>query len=330
LHALTRDVDLDFFVLFSSAASVLGSPGMAHYAAANAFLDALAWHRRAEGRPALSINWGPWAEVGLAAGAEQLRYVTQLGVEAMPAADGVRALSHLLRVPATQVAVLYVDWEKWRTGLRHGLNRPLLADFRHESLRAELPGDDTGGPDGRLIGALRRASPSDSRRLLESYLRDQLASKLGLTPSRLDIQLPLSHLGVDSLIAVELRTQIERDLGLVVPVVQLLDGPSVAGLADWLADRFSRTVPAEPDPTTSAEMPAAQPNGTPGAHATPKPTDIADSRWMDLLAELPEVPDDAVDELLQELLARRRFGPERPDEEPGNQAVAAREREHDG
>jgi phthiocerol/phenolphthiocerol synthesis type-I polyketide synthase C len=330
LHALTRDVDLDFFVLFSSAASVLGSPGMAHYAAANAFLDALAWHRRAEGRPALSINWGPWAEVGLAAGAEQLRYVTQLGVEAMPAADGVRALSHLLRVPATQVAVLHIDWEQWRTGLRHGLNRPLLADFRHESLRAELPGDDTGGPDGRLIGALRRASPSDSRRLLESYLRDQLASKLGLTPSRLDIQLPLSHLGVDSLIAVELRTQIERDLGLVVPVVQLLDGPSVAGLADWLADRLSRTVPAEPDPTTSAEMPAAQPNGTPGAHATPKPTDIADSRWMDLLAELPEVPDDAVDELLQELLARRRFGPERPDEEPGNQAVAAREREHDG
>src|SRR5262249_28774553 len=162
----------------------------------------------------------------------QLRYVTQLGVDAMPAADGVRALSHLLRVPATQVAVLHLDWTQLRTGLRRSLNRPLLADFRNESLRGEPPSGHAAGPDGRLIGGLRRASPAQSRRLLESYLRDQLASKLGLPPSRLDIQLPLSHLGVDSLIAVELRTQIERDLGLVVPVVQLLDGPSVAGLAD--------------------------------------------------------------------------------------------------
>lgn len=303
LHALTRDTELDFFVLFSSAASIMGSPGQAHYAAANAFLDALAWHRRAEGRPALSINWGPWAEVGLAARPEQLPHLTQLGVEAMPTADGVRALSHLLRAPVTQVAVLYVDWAQWGIGLRRGLNRPLLADLRHESLGGGLPGEHTGGPDGRLIGALRRAGAAESRRILASYLRDELASKLGLTPSRLDIQLPLSHLGVDSLIAVELRTQLERDLGIVVPVVQLLDGPSVAGLADWLGDRLESTDPAEPDPMLSADPRAAEPNGTPGARVTPEVTDIAGSRWLDLLAELPEVSDDAVEELLQELLA---------------------------
>ena len=64
LHTLTRDAELDFFVLFSSAAALLAPPGGANYAAANAFLDALAWHRRAEGRPALSVNWGPWAELG--------------------------------------------------------------------------------------------------------------------------------------------------------------------------------------------------------------------------------------------------------------------------
>ena len=83
LHALTRDVDLDFFVLFSSAASVLGSPGQAHYAAANSFLDALAWHRRAEGRSALSINWGPWAEVGLVNRPEQVRHLSRHGIEPM-------------------------------------------------------------------------------------------------------------------------------------------------------------------------------------------------------------------------------------------------------
>jgi len=207
--------------------------------------------------------------------------------------------------------VLHVDWAKWRTGLRGGLNRPLLADLDHDSLRGELPTDHPGGPGDRFIGALRRAGPPESQRLLESYLRDQLAGKLGLTPSRLDIQLPISRLGVDSLIAVELRTQIERDLGLVVPVVQLLDGQSVSGLADWLGDRLWSTDPAELDPPLSADQRAARPNGAPGPPAAPAATDVAGSRWMDLLAQLPEVPDDAVDELLGELLA-------------------ARERDHDG
>jgi acyl transferase domain-containing protein/acyl-CoA synthetase (AMP-forming)/AMP-acid ligase II/acyl carrier protein len=341
VHALTRDAALDFFVVFSSAASLLGAAGMVHYAAANAFLDALAWHRHAEGRPALSINWGPWADVGLATRPEQLRHVTQLGVEAMPAADGVRALSHLLRAPATQVAVLYVDWAQWRSGLRQGLNRPLLADLGHASLRGGLPGDHTGGPGARLIGAVRGAGLAESRRLLECYLRDQLAGKLGLTPARLDIHLPLSRLGVDSLIAVELRAQIERDLGLVVPVVQLLDGPGVSGLADWLGDQLSSTSPAEPDPMISANTRPAQPNGAPGPPAAPQATEVAGSHWVDLLAKLPEVTDDAVDGLLRELLARRQCGPERPEvgvppaaqrqgEEPGNQALAAREGEHDG
>jgi phthiocerol/phenolphthiocerol synthesis type-I polyketide synthase C len=130
-------------------------------------------------------------------------------------------------------------------------------------------------------------------------LRDQVAGKLGLTPSRLDIQLPLNQLGVDSLIAVELRAQIERDLGIVVPVVQLLDGPSVSGLADWLGDRLSSAGPAEPDPTASADTPGAQHNGATG----PDAAGGADSRWIDLLAQLPEIPEDDVDGLLRGLLA---------------------------
>jgi acyl carrier protein len=290
LHALTLDTALDFFVLFSSAASLLGSPGQAHYAAANAFLDALAWHRRAEGRPALSINWGPWAEVGLATRPEQRRHLAQHGIEAMPAADGVRTLSHLLPRSATQVAVLRVDWARRRSELRPGLNPPLITDLLQAPVGQPPAGD-----------ALRRAGPQERQRLLQSYLRDQVAGKLGLTPSRLDIQLPLNQLGVDSLIAVELRAQIERELGIVVPVVQLLDGPSVSGLADWLGDRLSSAAPAEPDPTVSADTHAAQPNGA----TVPKAAGGADSRWTDLLAQLPQIPEDDVDELLRGLLGAR-------------------------
>ena len=272
LHALTRDAALDFFVLFSSAASVLGSPGQAHYAAANAFLDALAWHRRAEDRPALSINWGPWAEVGLATRPEQLRHLIGHGVEPIPAADGVQALSHLLRVPATQVAVLRVNWAQWRAALRPGMDRPLLAHLGPASLNGELTTGGARVPGAHLDDEVRRAAPAERQRLLESYLRDQAAGKLGLAPSRLDIEMPLNHLGVDSLIAMELRTQIERDLGIVVPVVALLDGPTITQLAARLGDRHSGVSPARPDPA-----PAAGTRGTPAGEAPARAaTDVAE------------------------------------------------------
>lgn len=204
----------------------------------------------------------------------------------MPAADGVRTLSHLLFRPATQVAVLYVDWAQWRTG-RPGLGRPLLADLRHEA-----PAGDgrSAGPQHRFIGQLRGAGPQERGRLVESYLREQVAGKLGLAPSRLDVESPLNDLGVDSLIAVELRSQIERDTGIVVPVVQLLDGPSVAVLAGRLGERLAD---------------AGQADTEPAAAAGPETTDADRSRWADLLDQLPDVPDDDVDELLRELLAAR-------------------------
>ncbi|TDH57241.1 type I polyketide synthase [Mycobacterium eburneum] len=283
LHALTRDAELDFFVLFSSAASVLGSPGQAHYAAANAFLDALAWQRRAAGRPALSINWGPWAQVGMAAGTEQRRHLTGHGFAAMAPADGARTLSHLLATSATQVAVLRMDWAQGRAGA----DLPLLADL----LAAPEP---TAGPDRRLTDALRGADRPERQRLLEPYLRDQVAAKLGLAAPRLDIALPLNQLGLDSLTAMELRRKVELDLGIALPVVKLLDGPSVAGLAEWLADQHLGAPAPTPEPAAG--------NG----HRNGAPVDGADGgRWVDLLTQVPEVSDDDVDELLREVLAAK-------------------------
>jgi amino acid adenylation domain-containing protein len=146
--------------------------------------------------------------------------------------------------------------------LRQGLNPPPIADLLRAAV-GKPAAADANGREASLSDDVRRADRPERKRLLESYLRDQVAAKFGLTPSNLDIELPLNHLGVDSLIALELRTQIERDLGIVVPVVQLLDAPSVADLAD----RLSSTGPAESDPAAAAD---------PGA----------------TLSRLPEVPDD--------------------------------------
>jgi len=270
LHTLTAAEKLDFFVLFSSAAALLGSPGQAHYAAGNAFLDALAWHRRAAGKPALSINWGPWAEVGLASGPEQQRNLDRHGMIPIPVADGVRTLAKLFRSSATQVAVLRME--------PGHLDKPAAVDApkRRENLRDTLLAADEG----------------ERRRLLASYLREQAAGKLGLAPSQLDIEAPLHQLGVDSLVAVELRAQIERDLGIVVPVVRLLDGPSVTGLAGWLAEQLS-SASAKPEPVETNDAPTG--NGT----------NATEPQWLDVLGRLPDISDDDVDALLADVLATR-------------------------
>jgi phthiocerol/phenolphthiocerol synthesis type-I polyketide synthase C len=284
LHTLTRDAALDFFVLFSSAAALLGSPGQAHYAAGNAFLDALAWYRRAEGKPALSINWGPWAEVGLVSRPEQQRNLNRHGMIPIPVADGVQTLSRLFRSSATQVAVLRLD------PARRSDQRPtpsLITDL----LGAPTVSDSPGRSDN-LRDVVLRADAAERLWLLESYLREQAGGKLGLAPSRVDVESPLHQLGVDSLVAVELRAQIERDLGIVVPVVRLLDGPSVTGLAAWLVEQLSGT-DANPRPVET--------NGAPTINGT----DGADGEWMDVLRRLPDISDDHVDALLRDVLAAR-------------------------
>ncbi|ORW17621.1 beta-ketoacyl synthase [Mycobacterium nebraskense] len=309
LHALTSDAELDFFVLFSSAASLLGPPGAANYAAANAFLDALAWHRRAEGRPALSVNWGPWAELGFFTRSELQSYFAQYGVEAMSAADSLRALSSLLARSVTQAVVLDIDWARWQPDVQP----PLLAELGVAPSGDQPQGATASGPGNGLSDELQGATPEERRRLLESYLCELAAGKLGLAPSNLDIQAPLNTLGVDSLITLELRMQVERDLGVVVPVTKLLEGPSVASLAEWLCDHLALvaagTPAAQPDgaPRQAAPKKAASKKAAPKKSAT-RQTDGAPSRGIngiDLLTQVPDLSDEAVEEMLQKVLAER-------------------------
>jgi acyl carrier protein len=145
---------------------------------------------------------------------------------------------------------------------------------------------------------LRDATGPERRLLLESYLRDQAAGQLGMTPSLLDIESPLNNLGVDSLMAAELRAHIERDVGVVVPVVNFLDGPSVSALADWLGTTLSELGMWRPNPKVHEDLLRKE-----TAKRGSETIDLAGSRWIDLLTQVPDSSDDDVDALLREVLA---------------------------
>ncbi len=231
LHRLTYHADLDFFILFSSIASLLGSPGQSNYAAANAYLDALAHQRHDEGLPGLSINWGPWDEVGMAVrdGIQARR--SGKGIWPIPPDLGLQALETLLASPRPQVAVMSVHWP---TFLRHlPQTPPLLSDFRAESDR-----DETPAVNKNLSEILQRLqdSPADERHeIMVAFLREQVRRILGLTSIDLvDAYTPLSEMGMDSLMAVELKNALDAALHKNFPATIAFEYPTVDAIADYL------------------------------------------------------------------------------------------------
>ena len=127
LHRLTRDTALDFFVMFSSAATVMGVRGQADYVAANAFLDGLAHHRRALGLSACSINWGAWAEVGVVARRDLQGRFARHGLHSYTPEEGLRLLERIMRLDVAQATAALVDWKQFAVTLRDSGERPFFA-----------------------------------------------------------------------------------------------------------------------------------------------------------------------------------------------------------
>ncbi|MEK6320974.1 MAG: SDR family NAD(P)-dependent oxidoreductase [Acidobacteriota bacterium] len=237
LHAQTSGMNLDFFMLFSSAATIFSNPGQGNYVAANAFLDALAHYRRAKGLPALSINWGPWTEVGMASHLNQERLEAR-GMGSITPEKGVHAFEMLIDHPSPQIAVMPINWAKWArlssaSTISSLLSLMIDSDGATQSTAGETPG--TGHINRNSI---LNADASERTQLLEEYLRDAGGRVLGLAASKIDVQQPLNRLGVDSLMAVELKNRIEADLAVDVPVLKVIEGASLRELASFLLDRL--------------------------------------------------------------------------------------------
>jgi NAD(P)-dependent dehydrogenase (short-subunit alcohol dehydrogenase family) len=179
LHLATRDAHLDFFVLFSSVTSILGSPGQANYAAANAFLDALAHVRRREGLPATSINWGPWSDVGMAARLERrMSYLNLYGVGAIRPADGMSAFGQIVAHKLSQVTFLHLDIAALVESMPDILDSPF-----YSPLTAGLDmGAAPANPE--VFNRILSASGGDRAAVTLAYLRAKLAEIVGLGPRR--------------------------------------------------------------------------------------------------------------------------------------------------
>jgi acyl carrier protein len=251
LHTLTRD--LDFFVLYSSAASLVGSPGQSNYGAANAFLDGLAWHRRALGLPALSINWGAFSEVGLAAQQENRgERLGKRGFGAISPEEGLEALAGLLQSRLTQVAVTPLDARQWLEFY------PQLASSKRfsESVR-EARRTRRATADGATLEALRAAAPKERLGMLEALVREQVARVLRLEPSSIERQTPFKTLGFDSLMGLELRNRLEATLGLTLSATLVWTYPTLEALAPHLADKLGLSPSAEPPKPEPVPEPAS-------------------------------------------------------------------------
>ncbi|MGW3233841.1 SDR family NAD(P)-dependent oxidoreductase, partial [Kitasatospora sp. NPDC001095] len=239
LDELLGDTPLDAFVLFSSIAGIWGSGTQGSYAAANAFLDALAEQRRSRGLAATAVSWGPWAGGGMAEG-EAEGHLARRGLPAMAPELAVAALDRALGLGETAVTVADVDWARFAPAFTAGRARPLIADLPEVAAALADDGPQSGprtGASGRpvLVERLTEAPEAERRRLLVDAVRTEAAAVLGHTGTDgVGTARAFRELGFDSLTAVELRNRLNGLTGLRLPATVVFDYPTPTALAEHL------------------------------------------------------------------------------------------------
>ena len=261
LDRATRCDPLDWFVMFSSAAAVLGSAGQANHSAANAFLDLLARARRTQGLPGLSINWGPWAEVGAAADRDLTGRLAMQGLRAVTPKQGLFALERLLEDSSAQVAVLPIDWQRFVDHARHAGSQSFLAEVLATDAPAQSRSQAAQRRSIDLHGQLADAPAARRRPIVAAFVRERVLRALGLDPGQaMDPQMPLGDMGLDSLLSVELRNTLSSDLGASLPAILLFDYPTIDALTEFLMtdvlniEERTREIDIPPSPVSAAAL----------------------------------------------------------------------------
>ena len=270
LHKATRDLPLDFFVLFSSSTALLGTPGQANHAAANSWLDSLAAHRRAQGLPAVSINWGPWADIGAAARRAVPSQVHRHGVGSISATKGWFLLGEILAANPANIGVLPITWSETPASL-------VASPFFDQVRRDDGPAAEAI-EDSVVVAEVDWADLPPTKRIRE--LRELISRELGAvlgteSNGSVDPAQGFFDLGMDSLMATELRNRLQKQLKLNLPSTIVFDHATVAALAEYLSAQFA--------PSESARAPA-----TPALSNAPAPAEDTARLNEDELSSLLE------------------------------------------
>jgi acyl transferase domain-containing protein/acyl-CoA synthetase (AMP-forming)/AMP-acid ligase II/pimeloyl-ACP methyl ester carboxylesterase/acyl carrier protein/NAD(P)-dependent dehydrogenase (short-subunit alcohol dehydrogenase family) len=244
LHKATQDLALDFFVMFSSVASLIGSPGQSNYSVANAGLDAIARYRQRQNLPALSINWGPWANTGMAAEKQfQLS-----GMELINPQTALEQLEVLINSNLTQVGVMSVDWQRLSEQFAYVRTANYFDLVLDKTKQVEVKIESTA-----IFAELLAINPTERSNYLTEYLQSAIAQILQVDKQQLSVTDSLLDLGMDSLMVMEAIDRLKKDLQLMLYPREFYERPKIESLAQYLAVEFSNThsLPHSPTPQRS-------------------------------------------------------------------------------
>jgi len=289
IHELTRSMPLDFFVSFSSGAAVLGAAGLGDYAAANCFLDVLANYRHAEGLPGSSINWGPWADLGMVRSVTSMdtKRWSEHGMGLIPPKLALEALEAVIRQGTAQVSILPVDWIQLQSGLPSLANSRLVRELVIAAARVEKTTETVPAKKTLAAELLLISDPAERQRIVTATLQAEAARVLRLPVSKLEVNRRLNQLGMDSLMALELKNRMQAEWEVAIPLATILSGPPVTELAAILMAKLD---------DHSADVKRASTNDQ---------LAIEHEEAQELLRRLPDLSDDDIDSILGRMLSNK-------------------------
>jgi SAM-dependent methyltransferase/acyl carrier protein/NAD(P)-dependent dehydrogenase (short-subunit alcohol dehydrogenase family) len=266
LDKLTSTQPLDFLVLFSSTTALLGARGLAHYAAANQFLDVLANVRRWAGKPVLSVNWGLWDDLS-AATEESREYTLQSGLMPMDSARVLDTFVRLLGSQEPQIAIASANWELLRSRYETRRARPLFEEII--APRPDAPIHKTAMAPADASAEMAQLPPSECADYVARRITEDVAAILGMKPEEVQPNMGLFDLGMDSLMSVELRSRLEKAFGCALPSTLTFNYPSAAALSKFILDKLTKSSVVPKVPATIAAPVAPPPTVAAGAGNDP-------------------------------------------------------------
>ncbi len=244
LSELTKDLNLDFFIMFSSIASTLGSAGQSNHSAANAFLDSFAYYRRARGLSATTINWGVWSEIGSAAGIGADRQEKIPGLSNISPEQGLKLFDRIFNKDITRTGAFSINWKRFeeKVSSKQWLNyvsELLVKDKPDISGTKEVR---TGKKKANILEELKSSPGEQHTELLTKYFRKLISGILGLKETELRADMPLNSIGLDSLMAIELKNKVNIELGVDLNIVRYMEDTNIMKLAEELKEHLKEKI----------------------------------------------------------------------------------------